>query len=1027
MKKMKQKAIIMLAIGTLTCSAVAFAFANGTEAVAAENANFQLESIIESNYTRGSYLQVPSASYVIDGNKYLATHKLVAPSGNSATEKTVKLSELGEYTITYTVENGELEYVDEYTFTVTNKCSSLFTYSPNVIAEDNASLPTYIDTEKYNASSEQGLEFTVDGSVSTSVIQYNQIIDLKEIGFNKKNSSETEKSFVELLFTPENNEEREADRLQIVLTDAYDPNNYLKIDLVAPHVFGLMDQPEIKTRVKAAPNDLYDGLGIIGNSYLTTGTVAQSSMYGRYKDNAVNSISLYYDYENNELWCNPINGIPYIVMDQFENADIVGAANRWYGFTTGEVYLSFVVDSILEEQMLYNDKGQMSFTVLNIGGKACNGDFSSYPKADILVYNNEFDYQNDYVVAGEGLYFDIFDAKGFVENYGEVDMQTKVYFGDDLQELPVRNGRFDLAKAGKYTIVYSIDSVVGKYQRQITLTAKSAFDIGDELAYTFNPSIATNGYVGDRIYLYEGNAVGGVGLQNAAFKVSTGAENIQIDYSTEVPSFVMEKVGVYKIECVISDAIGTRLIKTLDVECQSDEKPRIILPPLPKAYLIGHSYTFPVAEGKYVDQNGEKTVLVSTWINGEDYTDKSYTVAEDFTVIYKAVLEDNSSIKSESEWNCKAVSMKTGEEYLESYFYATDAELENTAIGMNIKTTKADNFISFLRPIPVELLELKFIPHDGHMNFDGIEFIITDSLDRTQAVKFAIQKLYINEKAYTSFYLNDSFIATIAGDLNDIESSALGFSYNYKTHMVYEPDGALLDIIKYYSDGELFAGFESGYVYVDMCFTGVVAESAITITEIASQVFASYIQMDSAGPTLFFSKQLAQSSKAFVGDKFTAPSVKAWDMFNQVQVKVKISDPDGIVIYEGSISNDYIFDVTKVGSYEIKYIADDDIKNRNAKTFYVSAWEKSDPPTITLSEIKHTAKVGETYTFATATITGVDAAMTLYIANEEMTKTFINGDAYVFEEAGVYTVYYYVVDAYNNIVLKSYQMEVFES
>ena len=201
---MKISRSLMRRLGTcLLCLAAVVVLATSALTVGAT----QAESGDQSRYTVGTEIQIPDKSF--DGVEAVAM--VTAPSGVTyRVEKTFTPTENGIHTLTYAAYDAQgVRHEERTTFEV---------IAP-VYAVGNAR--SSVKLGKYSYGS-----YTVDRTAilaaisSTDKFSYAQIIDLEALNGE---------SFLEFFVTPETLGVNDVYKINVVLTDLYDPENFITI------------------------------------------------------------------------------------------------------------------------------------------------------------------------------------------------------------------------------------------------------------------------------------------------------------------------------------------------------------------------------------------------------------------------------------------------------------------------------------------------------------------------------------------------------------------------------------------------------------------------------------------------------------------------------------------------------------------------------------------------------------------------------------------------------------------------------
>ncbi len=988
-----------------------------------------LSTTLKESYVQKEKFTVPSANISVDGSVQSMSHTLIFPDGDKSTAKEVFLTELGEYTLQYT-------YGDEvvnYNFDVKNGMSSLFSATSNVVIENDVKAPNYFqpsDTNGYGASIDRGVKFTVEEGSSAS-IYYDNIIDLDELGFSAGQGLQTlDGSFLEWLITPQDTATKEFSRMEVILTDIYDENNFITIEIVAG------DYQSSYTDImyiRSSYANKYEELGwLIGTEKLTSaGLAVVTSFYGVSSNHPDRTARLFFDNANMELWAGVTeyggvgNYRNMFVMNAYDDPEVVGISNVWDGFTTGEVYLQINVDMI--------HVPNASFMIFNIGGNDMNKNYETTDNLDIRVDYGSIG-AGQYVVAGEGKSFPIFDAMAYSDSTGIVDgIKTNVFYGANKETfVPVVNGRFALEKAGTYTIEYVLDSQFGYVYKEVVINAKADYAAADVLTYTPNEQIPSSAKVGDRIYIPEGRIAGGIGATSCKYSVSYNGEDVALVEGGLVPYFAIEKAGTYTITFTVTDEINGEYVYNLNVEVAEDTVPNITLPNAPKAFITGSRYALPKATANYYHDGALGEVKVSTLVNGVDYTDTLYLVEGDFTITYKAVSVKDASVVATKEVECKTVTSLMGKHYLESYFAVEDSTLETDKASLIVTATGEASKVSFLNKISDVLLNVKFSAYYDANNvyknndYTGITVYMTDSINVNEQVKLSVRKDVINGKLYSSLYINDQFSSFIAGSFDGSSRDVFALQYNRNNYSLKDVQNTNVGTIKNFLNGDAFNGFSSEYVYIGIALEEAEVGAQYRITNIGNQSLSSLIESDNGAPTIVYSNKLASYNTSRINESFEIPSAKAYDGLGEVEyVKVTVKTPSGQVIYTGDISESKSVLLDTYGRYVIAYEAKDTNGKIATANYYVFVQEDQ-APTITLSEgyVTETVMYKE-YTIATANVADdSDYTLVTYAITPEYGQISITDGKIIFEMEGTYKICYYAFDEYYNYSLVSYTVEV---
>ena len=1008
---------------------------------------------LQSEYKKGITVTLPQA----EADGVTLKHTLTYPDGRTTAYEKVTFDQAGAYTLVYYADNANEDGAVKKTFLVKDSFSGLFTCSDGVEIVGEMDLPEYVNIEGNTVGGEgtkpaewfghtSGVKFKATKKGAT--IDYNGIIDLNELGNTYSSGvngwwNALETSFIEFLVTPEDNSKRELNYLEIILTDVYDPTNYLLIDITATDAG--ISTSMASCYIATAPKGLYETIGKPASSLQGEmgphGTSVHSTFYGQVGTVDNDSVRLFFDTNRNALWATPVtpDRYPRPIFEKFDDPTLVGLENLWYGFTTGEVYLTMRVGSMTTQEA--------SFMILSIDGQSMETNYQAGSEQSEIVidFGDYMGKELPYGVAGETTEYPVFDAiaynkVGGILNKPIVDVY---YVGEDgsLREpVVIANQRFKTEKAGKYNIVYTSKTTYGNAQKTITIDVLNKYNDQDKLVLTLSDKLANKANIGDVISLYDAFATGGVGTLKTSKKVyyvaPTGRESVALNEDGLYPIFTVEKEGQYVLEYVVTDELGVFEKQEFTINTNYHEKPFIVEPMLLSHAVKGKAIMLPKTTANYVDGTGAYQTEVKISVDGVDYTDKEYLVEGDFTVKYTATVLGKDGIFSEASYNVKAVEAVNDETYFSNYFIysdknnddANDFSYDITNTGAQFTTSVSGAKAQFINYIPVQLLSVKFTVPDANNCVDRVNVYVTDSQDKSQNVKLSVVKVENNGRYYSMFAINDQIVSTISGSWNVNEKIPFGLIYQFKDYSFVDANAKNIGTVKNYSNGQAFEGFVSGMVYVEL-ETILSSESSATIMlqEIAGQAFTAKYNQDKGRPQLVVLEDVPTNSFASIGDRIFVPKAFAFDLLSNIaELSCQIITPSSKIVVD-KFDGTFSIVAQETGVYIIQYTVKDSCGNKMATQsgeFYVVVSEDN-APVVTIDSVKTEYKVGDTFNIPSISVTDdttKEPNVITYLQDPNY-KVITSLEGYKLERAGRYVLTVYATDEYSNYTIK--KIEIF--
>ncbi len=868
MKNKKRNSIfIFLCCILLACVCIGIAGAQG--------ATITVNGEIKNSYARGDRLNLPTAKLSLGQNEYAMKSTLTYPDGRVSTDSKLILDVLGSYMLTYSVEVEGATYTKDYSFMAEDKFQSLFTYADNVYCEGEMEIPSYIDREQYVGRT-QGVKFTFTESNAT--MRYNGIIDLREIGFaSSQRTGELHRAlpneFIEFLITPDDNSTKEMERLDLKIIDVYDETNFIHIDMTAADK--TMKYP-YTSYTGVVAGDKYDSMGYHNLTLSTTGCNVGTSFYGQSGEKSAGSVRFYFDVDTLDYYVfprTPEYRQTDVLFDKLDDTQTVGLGNEWFGFTTGEVYLELTATEVTQKES--------SIMILSVAGH----ELSSFAGGDtaISIVTGDIDGDGDvldldnlpYAVAGANNYYPVFDAIAYHPVGGVLSgLSTKVYYGENRENVVITDGKFKTENVGTYYIEYSLDGAYGEAKKILPIQAKSAYDAQDVPDYILSSELVSSAGVGDRILLTWGQTVGGSGIWTQQVSVkhrssySQEWSDVSLDGSEE-KFIIIEEPGEYVATFKGTDMVGTVIEKIHTINVSYDTVPRMSEVPVQTSAIKGYSLVFPKPVAKYIGEAGESEVKVEIFVGGEDYTNKPYIVDEDFTVIYKATLLSDDTKYTQKSYNVKAVDLADVPsasnndalftQILASYF--TSSELSGSpdvvtsiANGKNIqfKTSVNNANVRLNNSILFETFDITVSPAD-YMNYGAIDLVLTDYKDISENIVISLIKTSSNKLklalngqdvpltimsggtakpvtpnfAKVKFYVEKYF--------EEIEVSATEKRYEDRYRLIFTTGAYEFKVeVPEFENGTAFNGFSSKRVFLDMALTNVTGQASFKVEKICN-------------------------------------------------------------------------------------------------------------------------------------------------------------------------------------------------
>ncbi|MBQ7165039.1 MAG: hypothetical protein IJR61_06895, partial [Clostridia bacterium] len=725
---------------------------------------------IEDKYEYNSEYTLPTGTLKLGTASKQSTASIIFPDGSSVKEGRVTLSQEGFYTLVFTAEFDGNFVKEERCFSVEKNLFTVNKPSSSVVYGD------------YDAA-EHDVRFGNTGSVSGAyvklsqgdVLTYNKIIDLS--GATKRDI------IMNLVITPETIGVYDFNYAEIVLTDAYDPENFVTVSATynegwTTSAVYLLGKANCGQRFAGwehnTPTIHYGNYGYPIRLRFD-GNIADYPYW--FNSMNENSLAVSMDYEQRQLHhiARANQEISTMITDLDSSKD---HSSLWKGFTTGEVFLSVKCDGY---------KGSHAgFVITEIMGEPVTsvGEFersAPYVEKDFREYA-----ENDLPYGVVNVPYPLFKAEGKSVYFRNVTLKEKVYrdyYGEKVQ-MKITDGAFIPDVAGTYTVEHTVTDALGN----VTVGLYDIEVRREKAAITVSlaEDAISSGVAGNLIDLPEVSSEGGSGKLVINYSVSFGGKAVEVSDKKFRPTIE----GTYIVIITATDYLGDFGESEYFVNVSAGNAPvftdEIVLP---RYFISGNVYELPVVNAyNFTDGTGSVVPVSISYLDGEMKKkargNKITPIAVDSgditTVYYTATLN---GVKTEKQIDVPTIIVRDdmGNIKIGNLFYTAggnrvkvDEDYLTFVAGQN------NSEFEYVNPVTVHDIDVRFSGVAGATNFSAVTLKLTDSLNPVQTLTFtftvgAETKFYVNGDKSNVYDVKKSFAN---------ESDIFSLSVNELNHTV---------------------------------------------------------------------------------------------------------------------------------------------------------------------------------------------------------------------------------------------------
>lgn len=973
---------------TLCLAACLFVVTSTAKAISLDELNIPEEMEYGSTYA------FPEATMNAGGTQAAATVKLIYPGGRESVAGATRaiLDQAGIYKLVFSATSQGKTYTEERAFTVQ------YPYYETKSKADSVSYGAHKYTPDVNG-------LIVDMSVG-GTLTFNKIVNIS----NLTSSDE----IFSLYTTPEKIGTDEFSSYQVILTDAYDPQNYITYVVVN------VDANKNSTSyVKAGSSrQSLTGVEIWGSgerihTYDYYGTPVSFTLMGKEApQTASNKLSFSIDYASR---CVYANGTRVVDLDSTKYF-----TDLWNGFTTGEVKISFKPIVGYDARVVITNVYGMDLSEKKIADTVAptlSIDYNGYSKDDIPEAQASRPYKT-------------FDASAIDAYTGVCTVEKNVYFnynsGSPLK-MTLKDGYFTPHRAGTFTVEYvAVDNFGNKKTEIVEVVSQSSFDPVTVDVSSVNSSGALAGY---DILLDSVTASGGSGKLDVSYVISHAKG--ESAYRVTDSGFKPLESGTYTVTFTAQDYVGN--IGTGKVTINVAENPTPIVEKeadLPKNFLEGFEYILPdmTAVSYYSGTTTVASEITVTDSSGSKKlaADRKYTpaVAASGDTVTLNYLAKTSHGQVSRTYTVPCYKVKSGNDIdMGKYFLASDGVTVTPQSELMVFTFANEGEVEYLNGVSQVGFEMVF----NLGNKAGkVTFFLEDRSRPGEGIKITLKQL--NSKVYLV--------------LNDKEEYETEASFSSNITLSYDA------LLKKVFVGR--AGYEAEDLYL---FDSGIANLSWTVAEVTSQVQFKLIRLNGQ----VFSSDTEDYGKPFIavygsyggrrniGTVYETllgfltdvldPSVTSY-MSVKTPSNTYVTADDGTVLNQVDPKKVYRFTLSEYGNYAIEYYAEDSWGNLNSFKYSVRVWDVN-PPTITINgKVPEKASVNAPLELPSASASDSEkpAAITVYASYKSPSGQvrFISDDVdnpstkkvFTPTEKGEYIITYYCFDTNGNLAELHYTVKV---
>lgn len=928
-------------------------------------------SQLEESYDIGTSLVIPTRDITVGGTKVTANVAVQLPDGTVTTNTSLRLEQVGKYTVTYTASANDKIYIEEETFFV---LQDLVTLTSDASTAQYERYPHVNGVTGLNVQLAYGDKLTV-----------NQPIDMSKL---------EDGLLIQAFAVPSEEGSFDYEKLCFQLTDAENPD--ITLYMSARQYTG---RPDIKVSYITAGGNGQEIIGYddFADKFWNEGLFGRSIDHGfaYHLVNAdINAINLKLDSETMQILAND----KFVVdLDSVEYQKA-----PWSGFPSGKAYLTVWAE---------NYRGTTAGFFLSVAGDVnLSKEKIRDTEAPEITIDTPYETMPPAVVGGSYGVPDA-QAKDSVNGVCQVSVSAWYnYSSADASILNIVDGRFETKYWGNYAIVYEATDFSGNLGRQI-LWIKAENQL-TKPSVTLAETPKTDYVLGEFFQStpYDAQCYSG----NPSVRIYTEMEGVQVELNEK---YCFEETGTYTVVYEITDCAGQIGTYEHTIEVKVGDKPIMVDGVnLPQFLIEETEYTFPqvyfndyrsgqmekkLATGKIVDAAGTTEVKA-----GDTYR---ITVDNHMDTV-KLIFECDGAAYEVERPVVKPYDRDEGKTrlFLENYFVGEGFTTQRQENGVTFTATAADAGWTFANGLLATDFSMVLKGEPGKSDFAGLKLAFADCAGSDK--KLEVELLNIG-----------GVLSVKAGD-QQIHMGEVSFDAGHEIPITYQ--NGTLHIAGFEIDTGDFEGFASNYLMLSLSFLEAKNGAAISLLSLNNHAMNNSNRdrveawIDIAG---------TYGGRHEQGTEIVLPAAFAGDVLNpnvRFTVTVKqgnqvVTALDGTVLENADPTKEYTIRADVADRYTVQYTTQESFSEKEGGITYILHIVDASAPEIAFKQAFPTqAKVGDTVCIPDFTLSDNKTALEELIVMKNVicpsgmiVSIPENSNAIVVNQEGVYKFTVMVVDA----------------